>query len=199
MVRPKRFRRIFQEPQIRCFSPDSENDMELDSPIKITLDEFEAVRLRDHQNIKQHKAAEIMDVSQPTFHRILNSARGKIAEALVEGKIIKIKGGDYLTDKKRYRCKICGFEWYSPEKEYEKCPDCESENICIITVDEGTQTSSEQPGMGRGGAYGRGRTGAGPPRVCKCSQCGYETEKTPGVPCRTAKCPECGALLCGAD
>ena len=52
-----------------------------------------------------------MDISQLTFHRILNSAREKIAEALVEGKIIKIKGGDYLTYKKRYRCKICGFEW----------------------------------------------------------------------------------------
>ena len=109
MVRPKRFRRIFQEPQIRCFNPNSENYGESAAKpisIEIALDEFEAIRLRDYQNIKQHKAAEIMDVSQPTFHRILNSARGKIANALIEGKIIEIKGGNYMVDKKRYRCKI---------------------------------------------------------------------------------------------
>lgn len=162
------------------------------------MDEFEAIRFRDYQKIKQQKAAEIMDISQPTFHRTLNSARVKIAKALVKGKIIKIKGGDYVTDKKRYRCKKCGFEWHSPEKEYEKCPDCGSEEIYTITAEEEIQRSLGQPGLGRRG-YGGGGIGAGPPRVCKCPQCGYETQKIPGVPCKNTECPKCSIPLCGSD
>lgn len=195
MVRPKRFRQIFREPQFRCFKPDSEENGDLIKPVEVTLDEFEAMRLKDYENIKQQKAAKIMDISQPTFHRTLNSARGKIAKALIEGKIIKIKGSILMTEK--YRCKSCGFEWSSPEKEYEKCPDCQSEYIYKIGAEE-VQKTTGQPGIGRRG-YSGGGIGAGPPRVCKCTQCGYESSKTPGVPCRNAKCPECGATLCGAD
>ena len=47
------------------------------------MDEFEAIRLKDHQKIKQELAAEIMGISQPTLQRILNSAREKVAIALV--------------------------------------------------------------------------------------------------------------------
>jgi len=98
-------------------------------------------------------------------------------------------------DKKRYQCQICGFQWYSPRKEYEKCPDCDSENIELITIKETSTVSTPQPGLGRN----RGRMGGGPPKVCKCPQCGYESPKTPGVPCRNTKCPKCGIPLCGAD
>lgn len=193
MVRPKRFRQILQEPQIRCFKPDSNENISPNKQIKITLDEFESIRLRDYQGHKQREAAKLMEISQPTFHRIINSGRKKIAKALIEGKIIKIKGGILLANK--YRCKKCGFEWSSPEKEYEKCPDCQSEDIHKLDLEE-VQKTVGQPGMGRG--YGRG-IGAGPPRVCKCTQCGFESPKTQGVPCRNSACPECGAQLCGAD
>ena len=66
MARPRIFRRISEEPQIRCFKPEKEN---LDSlePIEITIDEFEAIRLRDYHDIQQKKSAEIMEISQPTF------------------------------------------------------------------------------------------------------------------------------------
>lgn len=199
MVRPRGIRKIFQEPKIRCFKPDFDSDKDNIKLIEITIDEFEAIRLKDYQGIKQRKAAEIMDVSQPTFHRILNLARGKIAKALVEGKIIEIKGGDLVADKERYKCKSCGFEWYSPDKEYEQCPDCKSEDIYKIDVVEDIQRPIGKPGIGRKRGYvGRGM-GSGPPRACKCPNCGYETGKTPGVPCRNTKCPECGTLLCGAD
>ncbi len=197
MVRPRRFRRIFQEPQIRCFKPDLNDNAGAVNTIEIPMDEIEAIRLKDYQDLKQDKAAEIMDVSQPTFHRILTLARGKVAKALVEGKMIKIKGGDFVVDKERYKCKTCGFEWYSPEKEYEKCPDCESEDIYKIGAAE--ETPAGQQGMGRRRGYGGGGIGARPPRVCKCPNCGYESPKTPGVPCRNTKCPECGTQLCGAD
>jgi predicted DNA-binding protein (UPF0251 family) len=110
---------------VQCFTPDGGDITQLKS-LQITVEEFEALRLRDYQEIQQKKAAEIMDISQPTFHRTISSARKKVSRALVEGKIIQIKGGDYVMDKKRYQCKNCGFEWHSPSTEYEKCPDCDS-------------------------------------------------------------------------
>lgn len=51
--------------------------------IEFTMDEFEAIRLRSSKKIKHELAAEIMGISQPTLQRILNSAREKVAIALV--------------------------------------------------------------------------------------------------------------------
>lgn len=196
MPRPKIYRKIFREPEIRCFKPDFEDYHHESGAIEITMDEFEAIRLKDYKKIEQEKAAEIIGISQPTLHRILNSARGKIAKALVDGKILNIQGGDYMTAKIRYKCKKCGFEWQSSQKEHEKCPDCKSEDIYVINAEEKVQRPMGQQGIGRRGRDGGG--GAGPPRVCKCQQCGFEAPKTPGVPCRNDKCPECGVPLCGS-
>lgn len=102
-------------------------------------------------------------------------------------------------DKKRYQCKNCGFGWSSPHKEYEKCPDCDSENISMEIVEEDILKSPAQPGLGRRGGQGARTIGGGPPRVCKCPECGYESPKTQGIPCRNTKCPKCGIPLCGSD
>ena len=87
-----------EEPQIRCFKPEGTNRDSSES-VKITIDEFEAMRLRDYHNIQQKRSAEIMGISQPTFHRILSSARKKISKALIEGTPITIIGEDFITDK----------------------------------------------------------------------------------------------------
>lgn len=196
MARPRRFRRILEEPQIRCFKPEGEN-LESSNPIKITIDEFEAIRLRDYHDIQQKRSAEIMGISQPTFHRILTSARKKISNALIEGNMIIIVGEDYITDKKRYKCNACGFEWLSPEKEYDKCPDCQSKDIIIDLKNK--DLSDKDPSMLERRSYGGPGLRAGPPRVCKCPECGYESPKTRAVPCRNTKCPKCETPLCGAD
>lgn len=196
MARPRRFRRILEEPQIRCFKPEKENSNALD-PIKITIVEFEAIRLRDYHDIQQKRSAEIMGISQPTFHRILTSARKKISKALIEGNTIIIVGEDYITDKKRYKCSACGFEWLSPEKAYEKCPDCKSEDI-IIDI-ENNDIPCKDPSLLQRRSYGGPGLRAGPPRICKCPECGYEAPKTRAVPCRNTKCPKCETPLCGSD
>jgi len=59
----------------------------------LTVDEFEAVRLKDLEDLDQSECAKRMDISQPTFHRLILSARKKIADAIVNGKAIKICGG----------------------------------------------------------------------------------------------------------
>ncbi|WP_414469813.1 DUF134 domain-containing protein [Methanobacterium sp. ACI-7] len=197
MPRPRIFRKISGKPEIRCFKPETEG---LDSlePIEITIDEFEAIRLRDYHDVRQKKSAEIMRISQPTFHRILTSARKKISKALIEGNMIIIVGGEPITDNKKYKCNICGFEWSNPKKEYDKCLDCDSENIDIITeneelLEDGTDELLERRSFG-----GQGM-GAGPPMVCKCPNCGYESPKIRAVPCKNTVCPKCETPLCGAN
>jgi predicted DNA-binding protein (UPF0251 family) len=54
MSRPRRFRRILKDPEIRCFKPETEVLSEL-LPIEINIDEFEAIRLRDYLDIQQKK------------------------------------------------------------------------------------------------------------------------------------------------
>jgi len=74
-----------------------------------------------------------MQISRPTFHRIIGSAREKVAEALVEGKAIRIAGGCYRLAKRYYRCQACGYGWEvsleagSPETQH--CPRCASADI----------------------------------------------------------------------
>jgi predicted DNA-binding protein (UPF0251 family) len=196
MPRPRIFRRILEEPHTRCFKPEKENPESLE-PITITLDEFEAIRLRDYHDIQQKRSAEIMGISQPTFHRIYNSVRKKISKALIEGNTIIIVGDDFITDKKRYKCNVCGFEWLSQEKEYDHCLDCESENI-VKLEDEEIIIKTEPSILDRRSFGGQG-LGAGPPRVCKCPDCGYEAPKIRAVPCRNTKCPKCETPLCGSE
>lgn len=101
-----------------------------------------------------------------------------------------------MTDEKRYICKNCGFKWFKNGKEYE-CPLCGSKYISLIAENESPKPTGQLEAEQRGG-YGSGMR-SGPPRVCKCPKCGYETGKTRGVPCRNTECPECGTQLCGAD
>ncbi len=194
MVRPRIFRKISGTPEITCFRPEKEN---LDSlePIEVTIDEFEAIRLRDYHDIHQKKSAEIMGISQPTFHRTLNSARKKISKALIEGNTIIVTGVDYITEKNKYKCNVCGFKWSSPEKEYNKCPECQSEDIDVIHEETSTETEAS---LLQRRSYGGKGMGIGPPKVCKCPNCGYESPKTRAVPCKNTICPKCETPLCGS-
>lgn len=90
-MRPKKKRRIKCLPSERCFRPECKNDCEQE--INLLLEEFEAVRLADLEELTHAKAAKLMNISRPTFTRILSAARMKIADGLVNIKPIRIKGG----------------------------------------------------------------------------------------------------------
>jgi predicted DNA-binding protein (UPF0251 family) len=197
MARPRKFRRISEKSKIQCFKPENE-DLDSIPYIEITIDEFEAIRLRDYHDIQQKKSAEIMDISQPTFHRTLTSARKKIAKALIEGNTIIIVGGDQITGKKIYKCNICSFEWSSPKKDYDKCLECQSEDIKVTFEEEGVLMETE-PSLLERRSFGGPGMGVGPPRICKCPNCGYESPKTRAVPCKNTKCPKCETPLCGSN
>jgi predicted DNA-binding protein (UPF0251 family) len=63
--------------------------------IVLTVDEFEAIRLKDVDGLEQEQSAQRMNISQPTFHRLYLEARRKIADVIVNGKALKIEGGTY--------------------------------------------------------------------------------------------------------
>ncbi len=91
-MRPKKIRWIKCEPGERCFRPKCKPLGKLDG-VYLTLDEFEAVRLADLEELKQEEAAKRMNISRPTFSRIISSAHRKIGDALVNIKAIRIEGG----------------------------------------------------------------------------------------------------------
>ncbi|PKL58487.1 MAG: hypothetical protein CVV34_02025, partial [Methanomicrobiales archaeon HGW-Methanomicrobiales-5] len=89
-----RCRRVGQQPAFTSFGPANAGINTPEEAI-LSVDEFEAVRLKDLESFDQSECAEMMDISQPTFHRLVVSARRKIADALTNGKTIKIEGGNY--------------------------------------------------------------------------------------------------------
>ena len=99
MPRPRIPRRVWDEPNVTYFKPAGVMMKQLEQVI-LSVDEFEAVRLKDFQEIEQIEAAKKMKISQSTFQRLLLSARKKIADAIVNGKAIKIEGGNYKIARK---------------------------------------------------------------------------------------------------
>lgn len=90
MPRPCKRRRIRGRPSSYYFKPAGIRKRELEQ-ISLSADEFEAVRLKDFKELEQSECATKMNISQPTFHRLLLCARKKLAEAVVEGKAIEIE------------------------------------------------------------------------------------------------------------
>jgi len=89
MSRPKLCRKIMFNPNITYFKPQGVPIKLLDI-IELTVEEVEALRLKNDENLDQEKAAEMMKTSRSTFQRILASAYKKVTNALINGKAIKI-------------------------------------------------------------------------------------------------------------
>jgi len=92
MPRPFCCRSVSGKPTAAIFKPIGIPVRELEEVV-MGLDEFEAMRLADLERLYQEQAAEQMKVSRPTFSRIIDSARHKIADAIVHGKALRIEGG----------------------------------------------------------------------------------------------------------
>jgi predicted DNA-binding protein (UPF0251 family) len=92
MPRPFCPRRIRFEPGVTYFKPAGIPAGVLDEVV-VTLDELEALRLADLNGLYQEQAAEQMKISRPTFARIVEAARKKVAEALIHGKALRLEGG----------------------------------------------------------------------------------------------------------
>jgi predicted DNA-binding protein (UPF0251 family) len=100
MPRPRLCRRVWLEPNTTYFKPAGIPVRKLEEVV-LTVDEFEAIRLKDLEGLEQEEASKKMNISQPTFFRLLDSARKKISDAIINGKAIKIEGGNYKLHKKK--------------------------------------------------------------------------------------------------
>jgi predicted DNA-binding protein (UPF0251 family) len=96
MVRPRKHRWVCCEPSVTFFKPRGIPLTELQE-VCLTVEELEAVRLKDLEGLDQEPTAAKMGISQPTLHRIVAAAHRKIADALVNGKALRIEGGTYVV------------------------------------------------------------------------------------------------------
>jgi len=111
MARPPCCRRVEGRPLVSAFGPSGALP-EGRGEIAMTMDEFEAIRLADHEGLYHEQAAARMQVSRPTFGRILQSAHEKVAEALVAARTIRIAGGPvHAALDGPARCPRCAREW----------------------------------------------------------------------------------------
>lgn len=94
MARTDKVRTVKAIPTKIEFITVGENPYKL-KKIKLTVDEFEAIRLADFEGKSHEEAAKLMNVSRPTFSRIVEKGRKKVSEFIVEGKKLVIEGGNF--------------------------------------------------------------------------------------------------------
>ncbi|MBN2074097.1 MAG: DUF134 domain-containing protein [Dehalococcoidales bacterium] len=132
MPRPRKCRRVESLPGTTYFKP-AGIPMRMLEDVLLTVDEVEALRLKELEELDQETGAERMGISRPTFQRILASARKKMADAVLNGKAIRIEGGKFAMANSMYRC-FNGHEWSVPFEEMtstppELCPTCDTPQI----------------------------------------------------------------------
>lgn len=135
MARPTKLRKIEHMPAIPYFIPSEIEVAELPENI-LKLEELEAIRLKDLEGLEQGECADKMEVSRPTFQRILLSAREKVADSLINGKMIHVEGGNFTRNICPIKCLDCGKEWKESFENLEfikkgqyACPDCGSAKV----------------------------------------------------------------------
>jgi predicted DNA-binding protein (UPF0251 family) len=102
-------RRVGFIPQVTCFAPQGTPSS---GEVRLTIEELEAVRLKDIEELELEECAQEMNVSRTTFSRILDSARKGIADALLNGKAIVIEGGNFeVAAIRQFDCPK-GHKWY---------------------------------------------------------------------------------------
>ncbi|MBN1650414.1 MAG: DUF134 domain-containing protein [Bacteroidales bacterium] len=181
MPRPKRQRRLQKPPIGYGFRPLRKN-LDEDQRIQLLFEEYESLRLADYENLSQEDAAQEMNVSRPTFTRIYERARTKMAKALVENRVLYVAGGDVAFDHEWYRCLTCDTTFRETQTNKGKtCPVCRSEEIEHIngTLHENDYIPDVQ------------RNAMGELGYCICPACGDKKEHQAGIPCKTLVCNNC--------
>ncbi len=132
---PYRKRLVNQPPNFKNFKP-SGIPRKMLKAVTITIDEYEAFRLADYLGLEHLQAAEKMAISRPTFTRLIEKARNKIARAIVEGMELVVQGGNIEFENTLHRCRDCGEEQVNPVNEnLPDCPECGSENVQDLAQD----------------------------------------------------------------
>lgn len=135
MARPSRCRRICKEPPYSSFGP---MEGAKGGQVCLTIDEYEVLRLVDYEKKTHEQCAKLMDISRTTVTEIYESARFKLADCLVGGKVLGIGGGNYrLCQGEAFRC--CGKKCFRKEKflENEKKNGGKKNMVVAVTYENG--------------------------------------------------------------
>jgi len=154
MPRPVKYRCVESIPRVDLFRPVGVPAGSMEEVV-LSVEEAEAIRLKDLEGLGQEEGAQRMHISRPTFQRVLESGRRKMAEALTLGKAIRVEGGNFEMARRRFKCDEDGQEWDVPFEvmvagDPLACPQCSSLRVHSI--------SPPGPG-GRGRRRGRRRMG----------------------------------------
>ena len=131
MPRRKRNRRIQVPPVIKGMSVFGVRGRK-SNEVTLRIEEYEAIRLLDYQNLTQEQAAVHMDISRPTLTRIYEEARNKVATAFVEGRDLVFRGGDIYFDKNWYKCNSCQASFSDYSDNTKNCAVCSSEDLISL-------------------------------------------------------------------
>jgi predicted DNA-binding protein (UPF0251 family) len=129
MPRRKRLRKVVAPPGFKGYRPFGVAGKRNGS-VELLYEEYEAIKLADYDLMNHLEAARIMGISRPTFARIYEEARRKIAEALVEAKEIQTAYGNAWMDKNWFECTECHARFTIPRPiNRNLCPICKTQNI----------------------------------------------------------------------
>lgn len=181
--RSKQFRKIISPPPMKGFQPIGIPFSEA-AVVTLLYEEYEALRLADYSGLKQDEAAQLMNISRPTFTRIYSSCLKKLAIAFTEGRSIVIEGGVVEFDKQWYRCNKCTTVFHHPDEEHKECINCHSEDI------EHINKSIRNWRENRGAVKLTDVV-----EYCTCTSCDYQIVHQPGIPCFSHTCPQCKTSL----
>jgi len=101
---------------------------------RISIDEYEALRLADYEGHDHESAAAEMEISRPTFSRLIEKARRKMAGMLVDPQELWIDGGNYDFQQELFQCGNCGATTaiVNPADKPVSCPECGSESLVLL-------------------------------------------------------------------
>jgi predicted DNA-binding protein (UPF0251 family) len=129
MRKSYRKRRVDLPPKYQHFKPAGVPRRMLQCVV-LTLDEFEAIRLADYIGKDHNDASVKMNISRPTFSRLIEKARHKVAQAIIDGMELVIEGGNVDFSQTLHRCSKCGEDHVIAQtQDLTNCPDCGSKEI----------------------------------------------------------------------
>lgn len=129
MARPIKCRRVDFFPDHNYFVPVGVSKCKLED-MELKVEELEAMRLKDIENLNQDECAKRMEISRQTFQNVIDSARKKVAIALTEGKAIHISGGQYTTHHCKFSCNQCDTVYgINYQQDRSVCPQCGSKQV----------------------------------------------------------------------
>lgn len=133
MPRRRRLRKIVAPPNFKGYKPYGTNKKEKEA-VELLYEEYEAIKLADYDGLNHQEASELMGVSRATFARIYETARQKVAKALVETREIKTVFGNATFDKDWHLCDDCHARFNIPKNiKSQSCPVCGSEKVESMT------------------------------------------------------------------